>query len=84
VAFTKTLTQELHKPALDILALLQTIEDRLSQTTLRQMSRVILAMLVMTGRVTMLRTIQRAAAGRHSPGRDDAAPLLVVILIFPK
>jgi putative transposase len=39
---------------MDILALLQPIEDRLSKTTLRQMSRVILAMLAMTGRVTML------------------------------
>jgi len=39
---------------MDILALLQPIEDSLSKTTLRQMSRVILAMLAMTGRVTML------------------------------
>jgi hypothetical protein len=79
VAFTKTSTQELHKPTLDILALLQTIEDRFSQTPLRQMSRVILAMLVMTGRVTMLRTIQRAAAGRLSQGETTLLPLPVVI-----
>jgi putative transposase len=39
---------------MDILALLQPIEDSLSKTTLRQMSRVIIAMLAMTGRVTML------------------------------
>jgi putative transposase len=39
---------------MDILALLQPIEDSLSKATLRQMSRVILAMLAMTGRVTML------------------------------
>ena len=39
---------------MDILALLQPIEDELSKTTLRQMSRIILAMLAMTGRVTML------------------------------
>ena len=37
-----------------ILALLQPIEDSLSKTSLRQMSRVMLAMLSMTGRVTML------------------------------
>jgi hypothetical protein len=43
-------------PTMDIVALLQPIEDRLSQTTLRQMSRVILAMVAMTGRVTMVRT----------------------------
>ena len=39
---------------MDILALLQPIEDSLSKATLRQMSRVILAMLAMTGRMTML------------------------------
>jgi putative transposase len=39
---------------MDILALLQPIQDRLSKTTLRQMSRIIVAMLAMTGRVTML------------------------------
>jgi hypothetical protein len=39
---------------MDILALLQPIEDSLSKATLRQMSRVMLAMLAMTGRVTML------------------------------
>ncbi len=39
---------------MDILALLQPINGCLSKTTLRQMSRVILAMLAMTGRVTML------------------------------
>lgn len=39
---------------MDILALLQPIEDGLSKTTQRQMSRIILAMLAMTGRVTML------------------------------
>ncbi len=39
---------------MDILALLQPIEDQLSKTSLRQMSRIILAMLAMTGRVTML------------------------------
>ncbi len=39
---------------MDILALLQPIEDSLSKATLRQMSRIIIAMLAMTGRVTML------------------------------
>jgi putative transposase len=39
---------------MDILALLQPIKDIVSKTTLRQMSRVIFAMLAMTGRVTML------------------------------
>ena len=39
---------------MDILVLLQPIEESLSKATLRQMSRVILAVLAMTGRVTML------------------------------
>jgi putative transposase len=39
---------------MDILALLQSIEGNITKTTLRQMSRVIKAMLAMTGRVTML------------------------------
>ena len=38
----------------DILALLQSIAPLVSRTTLRQMSRIILGMLMMTGRVTML------------------------------
>ena len=38
----------------DILALLQCIAPLTSKTTLRQLSRVILGMLMMTGRITML------------------------------
>jgi hypothetical protein len=38
----------------DILALLQPIQNSVSRTTLRQLSRIITAMLAMTGRVTML------------------------------
>ncbi len=48
---------------MDILALLQPIEDSLSKTTLRQMSRVILAMLAMPGRVTMLGLARWAGEG---------------------
>ena len=39
---------------MNILALLQPIQNSVSKTTLRQMSRIITAMLSMTGRVTML------------------------------
>lgn len=39
---------------IDILALLQHLSPHLDITTIRQMSRIVLAMLVMTGRVTML------------------------------
>jgi putative transposase len=42
---------------------LQSIEDRLSKTTLRQMSQVIQAMLAMTGRVTMLGLARWAGKG---------------------
>jgi putative transposase len=38
----------------EILALLQSIAPLISKTTLRQLSRIILGMLMMTGRVTML------------------------------
>jgi putative transposase len=54
VGSTKTSTKEQQKPTMDILALLQPIEESLSKTTLRQMKRVITAMLSITGRVTML------------------------------
>lgn len=47
----------------DILALLQPIEDQLSKTSLRQMSRIIIAMLAMTGRVTMLGLSRWAGEG---------------------
>lgn len=39
---------------IDILALLQHLSPHVDMTTIRQMSRIILAMLAMTGRVTML------------------------------
>jgi IS4 transposase len=39
---------------IDILALLQHLSPHLDMTTIRQMSRIILALLAMTGRVTML------------------------------
>src|SRR5215510_16046372 len=38
---------------MDILALLQCLRPTVTKTTLRQCSRIVLAMLVMTGRVTM-------------------------------
>ena len=81
-------TQTYKKPTMDILALLQPIEDSLSKANLRQMSRVVLAVLAMTGRVTMLglsrwaedggsyRTIQRfyntAYPGRRCSGSSLA------------
>jgi hypothetical protein len=51
---------------MDILALLQPIEDGLSKATLHQMSRVILAMLAMTGRVTMLGLSPMPLSLRHA------------------
>jgi hypothetical protein len=39
---------------MNILALLQPIQNSVSKTTLRQLSRIIVAMIAMTGRVTML------------------------------
>lgn len=38
----------------DILALLQSIQNNVSKTTVRQLSRIIPAMIAMTGRVSML------------------------------
>jgi len=58
-----TSTQEPQKPTMDILALLQPIEDSLSKATLQQMSRIIIAMLAMTGRVTMLGLSRWAGKG---------------------
>jgi putative transposase len=52
---------------MDILALLQPIEDSLSKTSLQQMSRVIIAMLAMTGRVTMLGLARWAGEGGSYP-----------------
>ena len=63
VGSTKTSTKELQKPTMDILALLQPIEDSLSKTTLRQMSRIIIALLAMTGRMTMLGIARWAGKG---------------------
>ena len=48
---------------LNILALLQCVEPGLAATTTKQLSRIILAMLVMTGRVTMLGIARWAEQG---------------------
>jgi putative transposase len=48
---------------MDILALLQCLQPTVTNTTLRQCSRIVLAMLVMTGRVTMLGLSRWAGTG---------------------
>ncbi len=48
---------------MDILALLQCLQPAVTKTTLRQFSRIALAMLVMTGRVTMLGLSRWAGPG---------------------
>jgi len=48
---------------MNILALLQLIQNSVSKTTLRQMSRIILAIIAMTGRVTILGLSRRAEKG---------------------
>jgi putative transposase len=47
----------------NILALLQPIENSISKTTMKQMSRIITAMIAMTGRVTMLGLSRWAETG---------------------
>jgi putative transposase len=47
----------------DIVALLQPIQNRISKTTIRQLSRVIPAMIAITGRVTMLGLSRWAGKG---------------------
>jgi putative transposase len=51
------------KPMTDIVALLESIAPLVSKTTLRQMSRIIDAMLSMTGRITMLGLSRWTEAG---------------------
>ncbi len=58
----QTSTQKPQKP-MDILALLQCLAPLLSATTLRQLSRIILALLALTGRVTMLGLSRWAGQG---------------------
>ena len=48
---------------MDILALLQCLQPTVTKTALRQCSRIVLAMLVMTGRVTMLGLSRWAGPG---------------------
>lgn len=49
----------------DIFALLQPIEKTIGKTTLRQMSRIILALLAMIGRITMLGISRWAGKGSY-------------------
>jgi putative transposase len=58
-----TINQELQKPMPDILALLLCLHSDLTMTTIRQLSRIILALLCMTGRVTMLGISRWSGAG---------------------
>jgi hypothetical protein len=48
---------------MDILALLQCLQPSLPATTLRQFSRIVRALLVMTGRITMLGIARWAGKG---------------------
>ena len=48
---------------IDIVTLLQCLRPILTQTTVRQMSRIMFAMLAMTGRVTMLGISRWAGQG---------------------
>ena len=56
-------TQEPQKPTMNILAPLQPNPSSLSKTTLRQMNQIIIAMLSMTGRITMLGLSRWAGEG---------------------
>ncbi|WP_442948395.1 hypothetical protein [Nostoc sp.] len=51
---SQTTTQELHSPMFDIPSLLQCLLPQINATTMRQLNQIILAMLAMSGRVTML------------------------------
>ena len=51
------------KPMTEILALLQPLEHSISKTTLKQMSRIIMAMIAMSGRITMLGLSRWAGTG---------------------
>src|SRR5687767_2760911 len=54
---------------MDILALLQCVEPYLTVSTTKQLSRILLAMLVMPGRVTMLGVARWAGKGAHRAPR---------------
>src|SRR4029077_8087137 len=60
---TATTTQNLQEAPMDSLALLQCLQPTVPRTTLRQFSRIVVALLVMTGRVTMLGISRWAGKG---------------------
>src|SRR6266404_4914904 len=60
---TTTTTQNLQEALMDILALLQCLHPAVSRTTLRQFNRIVVALLAMTGRVTMLGLSRWAGQG---------------------
>jgi putative transposase len=71
---------------MDILALLQCLAPLLSATTLRQLSRIIFALLAMTGRVTMLGLSRWAGTGGSyrtlQRWFDTTIPWLPVLVCF--
>src|SRR4030095_7550549 len=66
-AYSCCLPQRQHhtyrKPSMDILALLQCLQPTVTKTTLRQCSRIPSAMVVITGRITMLGLSRWAGTG---------------------
>src|SRR6266849_9789307 len=58
-----THTPQRSAPMVDIVALLQCLQPAVPRTTLRQFSRIVAALLVMTGRVTMLGLSRWAGPG---------------------
>jgi len=60
---TTTTTQHLQEAPRDIVALLQCFQSAVPRTTLRQCSRIVAALLVLTGRVTMLGLSRWAGPG---------------------
>src|SRR5690242_3484019 len=56
-------SQPAKKPRMDIVAPLQCLRPHVTMTTHRRLSRIILALLVMTGRITMLGIARWAGKG---------------------
>ncbi len=63
---------------MNIVALFQCLQSHVTAATLRQLSRIALAMLMMTGRVTMLGSSRWAGKG----GGSDIHAMLSLRLIF--
>ena len=67
---------------MDILSLLQCLQPSLTRTTVSQLSHIVLALLTMSGRVTMLGIARWTEVGGSYPVKLDERPQRAALVLY--